>query len=95
MVEHFSSEHERWQEDASRMCWLDESGKEHSMADFQRLIPKLCALGLHVIELDPGEDIHCPFTIDWEEPLASLDDETKQHWPRMVHHPPTGPLALW
>ena len=70
--------------------WISASGKitlEHMMAS----IPKLCAMGLHILVLEPG-CLSCPFTIQWETP----DDlnETRARWPAMVYHPPTAPCTM-
>jgi len=68
---------------------------EHMMAS----IPKLCAMGLHILVLEPG-CLSCPFTIHWETP-DDLDkwnmalDKTRLRWPDMVYHPPTGPCTIF
>jgi hypothetical protein len=72
--------------------WIfGETGKitlEHMMAS----IPKLCAMGLHILVLEPG-CLSCPFTIHWETPDDL--DEIRLRRPDMVYHPPTGPCAMF
>ena len=68
---------------------------EHMMAS----IPKLCAMGLHILVLEPGR-LDCPFTIRWETPSScspSSDDldKTRLRWADMVYHPPTGPCTMF
>ena len=69
--------------------------------DYQRLIPKLCAMGLQVVVLEPmgscGANgvgfLQCPFTLEWNERARSGLPQAIPLWPQAVHHPPTGPLT--
>ena len=62
-----------------------------SFGDFQRLIPKLCAMGLQVVVLEPiGRcTMQCPFTLEWNERARSGLPQAISLWPQAVHHPPT------
>jgi hypothetical protein len=64
--------------------------------DYQRLIPKLCAMGLQVVVLEPmGRwTTQCRFQLEWNERARSGLPQASPLWPQAVHHPPTGPLTL-
>ena len=79
----------------SVLCWVDDYGNTYSVGDFQRLIPKLCAMGLQVVVLEPMGSctMQCPFTLEWNERARSGLPQATPLWPQAVHHPPTGPLT--
>lgn len=80
------------------------------LEDMMATIPKLCAMGLHILVLEPG-CLSCPFTIHWETPgdfpvnsdtewetlpgETEFLDKTRLRWPDMVYHPPTGPCTMF
>jgi hypothetical protein len=56
-------------------------------------IPKLCAMGLHILVLKPG-CVSVPFHIRWETPDDMKLPELRLIWPDIVYHPPTGPCTM-
>ena len=83
----------------SVLCWVDDYGNTYSVGDFQRLVQKLCAMGLQVVVLEPmgscgaNGAMKCPFTLEWNERARSGLPQALPLWPQAVHHHPTGPLT--
>ena len=90
------------------LCWVNdyENAAGHggsvitmSFGDFQRLIPKLCAMGLQVVVLEPmgscgaNGAMQCPFALEWNERARSGLPQALPLWPQAVHHHPAGPLT--
>ena len=73
-----------------REYWTDSHQTWH-LADFEKAIPKMCLLGLHVTVFEGNcSDINCPFSFGWDSAdyTEAKLDALKRRWPQLVYHAP-------